>query len=29
VLIWFTELPPDGNGTYQAAVSHVIIRGHY
>jgi cytoskeletal protein RodZ len=29
VVIWFTQLPPDGNGTYQADVSHVIIRGHY
>jgi cytoskeletal protein RodZ len=28
VLIWFTQLPPDGNGTYQAAVSHLIVRGH-
>ena len=28
VVIWFTQLPPDGNGTYQAAVSNVIIRGH-
>jgi cytoskeletal protein RodZ len=29
VLVWFTQLPPDGNGTYQADISHVIIRGHY
>jgi cytoskeletal protein RodZ len=28
LLIWFTQLPPDGNGTYQAAVYHVIVRGH-
>jgi cytoskeletal protein RodZ len=28
VVIWFTQLPPDGNGTYQAAVSHIIVRGH-
>ena len=29
VLIWFTQLPVDSDGTYQADVSHVIIRGHY
>jgi cytoskeletal protein RodZ len=28
LLIWFTQLPPDGNGTYQASVYHVIVRGH-
>jgi cytoskeletal protein RodZ len=28
LLIWFTELPPDGSGTYQAGVYHVIVRGH-
>jgi cytoskeletal protein RodZ len=28
LLIWFTQLPADGNGTYQAAIYHVIIRGH-
>ena len=28
LLIWFSQLPPDGNGTYQAAVYHVIVRGH-
>jgi cytoskeletal protein RodZ len=27
VLIWFSQLPPDGAGTYQAAVYHVIVRG--
>jgi hypothetical protein len=28
LLIWFTQLAPDGNGTYQAGVYHVIVRGH-
>jgi cytoskeletal protein RodZ len=28
LLIWFSQLPPDGTGTYQAAVYHVIVRGH-
>jgi Helix-turn-helix domain len=27
VLIWFTELPPDGTGTYQAFVSNVRVSG--
>ena len=27
VLIWFTSLPPDGNGTYQASISGVTLRG--
>jgi hypothetical protein len=27
VLIWFTRLPPDGSGTYRAAVYHVLLRG--
>lgn len=27
VLIWFTELPPDGTGTYQAYVSDVSVSG--
>lgn len=27
VLIWFTRLPPDAAGTYQAGVYHVIVRG--
>ena len=28
LLIWFTQLPSDGAGTYRAAVYHVIVRGH-
>jgi cytoskeleton protein RodZ len=28
LLIWFTQLPSDGAGTYRAAIYHVIIRGH-
>ena len=27
VLIWFTRLPPDGSGTYQASVYQVIVKG--
>ena len=27
VLVWFTRLPPDGAGTYQAIVHHVTIQG--
>jgi hypothetical protein len=27
VLIWFTQLPPDGAGTYQASVYRVIVQG--
>ncbi|HWG00535.1 MAG TPA: hypothetical protein VG164_01645 [Trebonia sp.] len=27
VLLWFTKLPPDGSGTYQAAVHGVTIAG--
>ncbi len=27
VLIWFTHLPPDGAGTYQASVYQVIVNG--
>ena len=27
VLIWFTQLPPDGAGTYQATVYHVAVNG--
>ncbi len=27
VLIWFTHLPPDGSGTYQASVYQVIVKG--
>jgi len=28
LLIWFTLLPPDGSGTYQADISGVSLRGH-
>lgn len=28
VLIWFTQLPPNGSGTYQAIVYHVRVNGH-
>ena len=27
LLIWFTQLPPDGAGHYQASVSHVVVSG--
>jgi cytoskeletal protein RodZ len=27
LLIWFTQLPPDGSGHYQASVSHVTVTG--
>jgi hypothetical protein len=27
VLVWFTQLPPDGSGTYQASVYQVIVKG--
>jgi hypothetical protein len=27
LLIWFTLLPPDGAGHYQASVSHVVVSG--
>jgi hypothetical protein len=27
VLVWFTRLPPDGAGTYQAVVHDVTVRG--
>jgi hypothetical protein len=27
LLIWFTQLPPDGAGTYQATVYHVAVNG--
>jgi cytoskeletal protein RodZ len=27
LLIWFTLLPPNGNGQYQATVSHVVVNG--
>ena len=29
VLIWFTRLPPDDQGTYQAAVYGVHLHGHF
>jgi cytoskeletal protein RodZ len=29
VLIWFTRLPPDDSGTYQAAVYNVHLHGHF
>jgi cytoskeletal protein RodZ len=28
LLIWFSQLPSDGAGTYRAAIYHVIVRGH-
>ena len=28
VLIWFTQLPPNGAGQYQASVYHVVVNGH-
>jgi hypothetical protein len=28
VLIWFTLLPPDSAGTFQAVVYNVTISGH-
>jgi hypothetical protein len=27
VLIWFTLLPPNGAGQYQASVYHVVVNG--
>ena len=27
LLIWFTKLPPDGAGTYQASVYQIAVRG--
>jgi hypothetical protein len=27
LLIWFTLLPPDSSGTYQADISGVVLRG--
>ena len=27
LLIWFTQLPPDGAGHYQESVSHVVVSG--
>jgi cytoskeletal protein RodZ len=28
VIVWFTRLPPDRSGTFQAAVYHISLRGH-
>jgi hypothetical protein len=28
VLIWFTKLPPDNAGTYQAGVNRITVQGH-
>ena len=28
LLIWFTRLPPDNAGTYQASVYQIIVQGH-
>lgn len=28
LLIWFTQLPPDGNGTYEAFVNNVSVSGN-
>ena len=28
VLIWFTQLPPDPAGTYQASVYQITVQGH-
>ena len=28
VLVWFTVLPPDPGGTFQASVFNVVVRGH-
>jgi len=27
LLIWFTKLPPDNTGTYQASVYGITVRG--
>lgn len=27
LLLWFTQLPPDGSGHYQESVSHVVVTG--
>jgi hypothetical protein len=27
ILLWFTQLPPDGTGTYQATVHEITVRG--
>jgi Helix-turn-helix domain len=28
LLIWFTQLPPNGDGQYQESVYHVLVNGH-
>ena len=28
LLIWFTKLPPNGDGQYQESVYHVLVNGH-
>ena len=28
LLVWFTKLPPDNAGTYQASVYRITVRGH-
>jgi hypothetical protein len=28
ILIWFTQLPPDGDGTYQASVYNITVKGY-
>ena len=28
LLIWFTQLPPNGDGEYQESVYHVLVNGH-
>ena len=28
VLVWFTKLPPDNAGTYQASVYKITVQGH-
>jgi hypothetical protein len=28
VIVWFTRLPPDQSGSFQAAVRHISLRGH-
>jgi len=27
LLVWFTRLPPDGSGTYQATIYHLGVTG--
>jgi hypothetical protein len=28
ILIWFTQLPPDSDGTYQATISDITVKGY-